>query len=73
MAPRIFRVLDCMTNGPLILKDLVVITAFGRLVPEEMDSCVFNAREIFLGLKMLETVGLIPTSGEGIKGYLASY
>ena len=55
-----------MTNGSLVVVDLVVITSLVRLVTEKVDlgeSFVFN---------MLQAVGLVPSGWENIKRNLTS-
>ena len=62
-----------MADSPFVLINLVIIAAFVRLVPKEMDSRVFGTGDILLAFEVLEAVGLIPTCREDVEGYLASY
>ena len=62
-----------MAECPFILIDLVIVAAFMRLVPKEMDSRVLGAGDVLLGFEVLEGVGLIPTCREDVEGYLTSY
>ena len=52
-----------MSNRPLILVNLIIISALICLITEEMDSAVLDAA-LLLGLilEVLEAVGLVPTS-----------
>ena len=62
-----------MADGPFILIDLVVVAAFMRLVPKEMNSRVLGTGDVLLGFEVLEAICLIPTLREDVKGYLAPY
>lgn len=69
----VLRALDRVTNGTLILVDLVVVTTHGGLVAEEVDVFVCDAtRLLSLGLEVLEAVGLVPASREDVEGDLAT-
>lgn len=68
----VLRPSDGMTNRPRVTVDLIVVTALESLVAEEMDGLVFHARDVLLGCEVLETVRLVPTGGEHVKGYLAT-
>ena len=70
---RIIGVLHRVADCPFVLIDLVIVAAFMRLVPKEMDGRVFGARDVLLGFEVLEAAGLIPTRREDVEGYLASY
>lgn len=61
-----------MPNCPRIGIDLVIITSGERLVPEEMNSLVFNARDIFFGFNMAQAVGLVPAGWENVERDLAT-
>jgi hypothetical protein len=72
----IFGPVDCVTNRSRIIVDLVVIAAFEALVPKEMDVLVLDAgqslRSVCFCLDMLQTVRLIPTVRENVKGNLSA-
>lgn len=61
-----------MAHGPLIRENLVVISSRETLVAEEVNSLVLDAGNVFLGLDVLQAVGLVPASREDIEGDLSS-
>lgn len=68
----ILGAVDSMSNGAGIFINLIVVTANEGLVAEEVNCAVFDARDALLRLDMLQTVGLVPASGEDIEGDLAT-
>lgn len=69
---RLLWVLDRMANRPLVLIDLVIVPPFFRLVPKEMNGLVVHPANLLLMLQILQAVRLIPSSGENVKGDLAT-
>jgi hypothetical protein len=62
-----------VANRPWILKDLIVVTAFVGLVPEEVNGGILDSiRLLGVGFKVLQAVRLIPSGWEDVKRYLAS-
>lgn len=59
-----------MSLGPLVLVNLVVVTAFVGLVAEKVNSRVVYAGNVLLRRQVLETVGLVPAGGEDVEGNL---
>lgn len=59
-----------MSLGPLVLKDLIVITTLEDLVAEKVNSRVLDTGNVLLRRQVLEAVGLVPASGEDIEGDL---
>lgn len=50
---RVIGVLNCMTNCPLVLEDLIVVTTFEGLVAEEMNRLIIDAADILFGFEVL--------------------
>lgn len=66
-------VLHAVTDGALVLVDLVIIAALVRLITEEVDRRVVDAtRQVLLILDVLQAVRLVPASWEDIKGDLTT-
>ena len=67
----LFRILDSMPNGPLVVVDLPVIASRKGFVTEEVDILIVNARQalgsVFLSFDVLQAVGLVPTGGEAVE------
>lgn len=61
-----------MADGPLIAEDLEVVAALEGLVAEEVDVLVRDAAVSSVILEVLETVSLVPASGEDIEGDLTA-
>jgi hypothetical protein len=62
-----------MSNRPLILVNLPVITPLVRLVPKEMYRLEVHAvGQVLVRLNVAQAVCLIPTGGEHIEGDLAT-
>lgn len=62
-----------MADGSWILKYLVIIATFERLVAEEMDvSVVYTTRRVLLILDVLQAVCLVPASWEHVERDLAA-
>ena len=61
-----------MSDGPLIGEDLVVVTALGGLITEEVDVLVSDATLSSVVLKMLEAVSLVPAGRKDIEGDLTT-
>jgi hypothetical protein len=60
-------------NGPLVLVNLIVVAADGRLVAKEVDGGVVDAVGLLgLVLEVREAVGLVPAVREDVKGDLAT-
>lgn len=68
----LLRAGDAVTNGARVLEDLVVVAALVGLVAEEVDGAVLDAADLVLGFDVLQAVGLVPASGEDVKGDLAA-
>lgn len=68
----VLRPRDGVADCPRVAVDFVVVTTFESLIAKEVDGLVFNARDVLLGCEVLETVRLVPTSGEDVKGDLAT-
>lgn len=72
-ADGVLRAGDGVSDGAGVGVNLVVVAALEGLVAEEVDGVVGDAIGLLgLVLEVLEAVGLIPASGEDIKGDLAS-
>ena len=69
----ILWVLHAMPNRPRIIVDLPIIAALKAFVPKEVDVFVFDTRDLFLLLDVLQTVGLVPACWEDIEGDLTAY
>jgi hypothetical protein len=69
---RIFRVLNLVSNRPLVAVDLPVVTARIRLVSEEVDLVIHDATSSLLFRNVLEAVCLVPASGEHIERDLSA-
>lgn len=61
-----------MPDSPGVGINLVIIPAGKALVTEEMDGLVVDAGDLLLGPDMLQTISLVPASGENIKRDLAT-
>lgn len=61
-----------MPHSARVLKNLIIVAALVRLVSEEVDSAVLDARHFFLGFDVLQAVGLVPARGEDVEGDLAA-
>lgn len=61
-----------MADGSLVAEDLVVVAALEGLVTEEVDVLVRDAAVSSVILEVLETVSLVPASGEDIEGDLTA-
>lgn len=62
-----------MSLGPLIVENLVIITALERLVAKEVDGGVLDAAgPLGLVLEVLQAVRLVPAGGEDVEGDLAA-
>lgn len=61
-----------MTDSAGVRKDLIIVAAGEALVAEEVNGLVFDARDVLLGLDVLQAVSLVPASGEDIEGDLAA-
>ena len=61
-----------MTNRSFVLVNLIIITALVRLVAEKMYGGVLHPADVFLSFQMLQAIGLIPASGENVKGDLSA-
>jgi hypothetical protein len=61
-----------VADGARVLEDLVVVAALVGLVAEEVDGAVLDAADLLLGFDVLQAVGLVPASGEDVKGDLAA-
>ncbi len=61
-----------MSNGALILVNLIVVAALIGLIAEEVDGGVIHSGQVLLRLEVLQAVGFIPTGGEDIEGYLSA-
>lgn len=68
----IVRTLDSVSNRPRVRVNLIVIASDKALVAEEVDVLVFSARNILLGLDVLQAIGLVPTGRENVKRDLAA-
>lgn len=69
---RILRALNTMPHGPLILKNLIIVAAFVRLVAEEVNRRVLDAADFFFFGEVLQAVGFVPAGGEDVEGDLAA-
>lgn len=73
LSRRVLRASHRVTNGPGVLKDLVVVTALERLVTKEVHSGIRDAARLLgLVLQVLQAVRLVPAGGEDIKRNLAA-
>jgi hypothetical protein len=61
-----------MPNRPLITINLPIIATLVRLVPEEVNLIVHDARPLLLSLDVLQAVRLVPAGGEDVEGDLAA-
>lgn len=61
-----------MTYSPRIRVYLIVITSRETLVSKEVDGGEVDSRYIFLGLDMLQAIGLVPPGWENVEGNLAT-
>ncbi len=61
-----------MPHGPLILKNLIIVAAFVRLVAEEVNRRVLDAADFFFFGEVLQAVGFVPAGGEDVEGDLAA-
>jgi hypothetical protein len=61
-----------MANSSFVRVYLVIVSTLKRLVAEEVDCGVVDARNVSLRLDVSEAVGFIPPSGEDVEGDLAS-
>jgi hypothetical protein len=68
----IFRVLNLVSDSPLIAVDLPVIAAWVRFVTEEVDLVVHHATPFFLVRNVLQAVCLVPASRENVEGDLSA-
>lgn len=64
--------LDRVADSPGVNVNLVIIATSKALVTEEVDVLVFGAAELLFSLDMLQTIGLVPASGENIERDLAT-
>lgn len=56
-----------MADGPGVTVDFVVVASGEGLVTEEVDRLVLDTGDVLLGLDMLQTIGLVPASGENVE------
>ena len=62
-----------MADGARVVVDLVVVTALGRLVAEEVDRGVLDAARLLgLVLEVRQAERLVPAGGEDVEGDLAA-
>lgn len=61
-----------MSDGSGIFVDFIIVASDKSLITEEVNSLVFDAGDTFLGFNVLQTVSLVPTGGEDVKGDLAT-
>jgi hypothetical protein len=61
-----------VAHGARVLKNLVIVAAFVRLVAEEVDGAVLDAADLLLGFHVLQAVRLVPARGEDVEGDLAA-
>jgi hypothetical protein len=69
---RILRVLNLVSNRPLITINLPVVSTRVRLITKEVDLIIHYAAPSLLLCKMVEAVCLVPTSGEHVEGDLST-
>lgn len=69
---RVLRVLNLMSNRPLITINLPIIAALIRLVSKEVDLIIHDATPALLLGHMLETVRLVPARGEHVERDLSA-
>jgi hypothetical protein len=68
---RIVRILDRVTNRPLIAVDLIIITTLIRLITKEMNRLVIDAVLPLLLLRdKVQAVRLVPARGEDVEADL---
>ena len=72
LSDSLLRAGHAVANGARVLEDLVVVAALVGLVAEEVDGAVLDAADLLLGFDVLQAVGLVPASGEDVKGDLAA-
>ena len=72
LSHRLLRASHTVTNSARVLENLVVVAALVGLVAEEVDGAVLDAADLLLGFDVLQAVGLVPASGEDVKGDLAA-
>lgn len=65
-------ILNSVTHGSAILKDLVIVSTLVGLVAKEVDGRVIDTTDGLLGLEVLQTIGFIPAIGEDVEGYLTT-
>lgn len=63
----ILRALYKMSNRPLVLVKLEIVSPFIYLVPEEMNLFINNPTPVFFSLYMPQIIGLIPPDGKSIE------
>lgn len=69
----IFWASNRMSNRPLVLIYLIIVTTLVCLVAKEVDSGVLDTALLLgLALEVLEAVGLVPALWKDVKGDLAS-
>lgn len=68
----ILRVLDLVSNRPVVAVDLPIVATRVRLVAKEVDLVVHYATASFLFRYVLEAVCLVPTGREHVEGDLSA-
>jgi len=66
------RVVDGVTNRPLVTENFVVVATGHALVTKEVDVLVVDTGNLLFGLEVAQAVCLVPTSRENVKGDLAA-
>lgn len=72
LSDSLLRAGHAVADSARVLEDLVVVAALVGLVAEEVDGAVLDAADLLLGFDVLQAVGLVPASGEDVKGDLAA-
>ena len=66
-------ILHTVPDGAWVLVNLVVVTTFKGLVPEEVDSGVIpTTGQVLLILDVLQAIPLVPACWEDVEGDLAA-
>jgi hypothetical protein len=68
----ILGIFDSMPNCPGVVVDFPIVTTRVSFVAKEVNGLVFDARDFFFSLNMVQAVSLVPASREDIEGNLTS-